>query len=181
MLMLSMETISERKPKLAELHKIVEILAELRKIANKLDKAANDLAGLAGHEEAWSLEEGAEEVARPSVVTLAEPEVGLIEEEQLVPEAAYRKNGSDGQLAPLAEPISESSAGLVVEQTVESSPPDIRQTPNGASPSAVLAMPRQMERRTEPSDRRFAFGPTSSPNAAVALRCRATQIGLARS
>ncbi len=147
-----METISERKPKLAELHKIVEILAELRKIANKLDKAANDLAGLAGHEEAWPLEEGAEEVARPSVVTLAEPEVGLIEEEQLVPEAAYRKNGSDGQLAPLAEPISESSAGLVVEQTVESSPPDIRQTPNGASPSAVLAMPRQMERRTEPSD-----------------------------
>jgi hypothetical protein len=147
-----METISERKSKLAELHKIVEILAELRKIANKLDEAANDLAGLAGHEEAWPLEEGAEEVARPSVVTLAEPEFGLIEEEQLVPEAAYRKNGSDGQLAPLAEPISESSAGLVVEQTVESSPPDIRQTPNGVSPSAVLAMPRQIERRTEPSD-----------------------------
>jgi len=147
-----METISERKPKLAELHKIVEILAELRKIANRLDKAANDLAGLTGHEEAWPLEEGAEEVARPSVVTLAESEVELIEEEQLVPEAAYRKNGSDGQLAPLAEPISESLAGLVGEQTVESSPPDIRQTPNGASPSAVLAMPRQMERRTEPSD-----------------------------
>ncbi|HEY2120626.1 MAG TPA: hypothetical protein VGH37_15660, partial [Candidatus Acidoferrum sp.] len=121
-------------------------------IANKLDEAANDLAGLAGHEEAWPLKEGAEEVARPSVVTLAEPEVGLIEEEQLVPEAVYRNNGSDRQLAPLAEPISESSAGLVVEQTVESSPPDIRQTPNGASPSAVLAMPHQMERRTEPSD-----------------------------
>src|SRR5262245_12574481 len=101
-----METISERKPKLAELYKIVEILAELRKIANKLDETANDLAG---HEEAWPLEEGAEELARPSVVTLAEPEFGLIEEERLVPEAAYRKNGSDGQLAPLAEPISESS------------------------------------------------------------------------
>jgi len=147
-----METISERKPKLAELHKIVEILAELRKIANKLAEAANALAGLAGHEEAWSLEEGAEEVVRPSVVTLAEPEVGLIEEEQLVPEAAYRKDGPNGQLAPLAEPISKSSAGLVVEQTVEGSPPDIRQTPNGASPSAVLPMPRQMERRIEPSD-----------------------------
>ena len=147
-----METISDRKPKLAELHKIVEILAEVRKIANKLDEAANALAGLAGHEEAWSLEEGAEEVVRPSMVTLAEPEVGLIEEEQLVPEAAYRKDGPNGQLAPLAQPISKSSGGLVVEQTVESSLPDIRQTPNGASPSAVLPMPRQMERRTEPSD-----------------------------
>ena len=133
-----METISERKPKLAELHKIVEILAELRKIANKLDEAANDLAGLAGHEEAWSLEEAAPQVVRPSVVTLSEPEVGLIEEEQLAPEAAYRKDGPNGQLAPLAEPISKSSAGLVVEQTVESSLPDIRQTPNGASPSGLL-------------------------------------------
>ena len=147
-----METNSEPKPKLAELPKIVEILAELRKIVNRLDEAANALAGLAGHEEAWSLEEATEEVVRPSVVTLSEPEVGFIEEEQLVPEAAYRKNGSDGQLAPLAEPISKSSAGLVVEQTVESSLPDIRQTPNGASPSAVLPMPRQMARRTEPSD-----------------------------
>ena len=147
-----METNSEPKPKLAELPKIVEILAELRKIANRLDEAANALAGLAGHEEAWSLEEAAEEVVRPSVVTLSEPEVEFIEEEQLVPEAAYRKDGPNGQLAPLAEPISKSSAGLVVEQTVESSLPDIRQTPNGASPSAVLPMPRQMARRTEPSD-----------------------------
>lgn len=147
-----METISELKPKLAELRKIVEILAEVRKLANKLAEAANALAGLAGHEEAWSLEEGAEEVVRPSMVTLAEPEVGLIEEEQLVPEAAYRKDGPNGQLAPLAEPISESSTGLVVEQTVETSPLDSRQTPNGASPSAVLPKPHQMERRTEPSD-----------------------------
>src|SRR5437016_14263057 len=108
-----METISERKPKLAELREIVEILAEVRKIANKLAEAANDLAGLAGHEEAWPLEEGAEEVARPSMVTLAESEVGLFEEEQLVREAAYRKDGPNGQLAPLAEPISESSTGLV--------------------------------------------------------------------
>ncbi len=147
-----METNSEPKPKLAELPKIVEILAEPRKIANRLAEAANALAGLAGHEEAWSLEEATEEVVRPSVVTLSEPEVGFIEEEQLVPEAAYREDGPNGQLAPLAEPISKSSAGLVVEQTVESSLPDIRQTPNGASPSAVLPMPRQMERRTEPSD-----------------------------
>ena len=147
-----METNSEPKPKLAELPKIVEILAELRKIANRLDEAANALAGLAGHEEAWSLQEAAEEVVRPSVVTLSEPEVEFIEEEQLVPEAAYRKDGPNGQLAPLAEPISKSSAGLVVEQTGESSLPDIRQTPNGASPSAVLPMPRQMERRTEASD-----------------------------
>ena len=147
-----METNCEPKPKLPELRKIVEILAELRKIANRLDEAANALAGLAGHEEAWSLEEGAQEVVRPSMVTLAEPEVGLIEEEQLVPEAAYRKDGPNGQLAPLVEPISKSSAGLVVEQTVESSLPDSRQTPNGASPSAVLPMPRQVERRTEASD-----------------------------
>ena len=88
-----METNSEPKPKLAELPKIVEILAELRKIANRLDEAANALAGLAGHEEAWSLEEAAEEVVRPSVVTLSEREVGFIEEEQLMPEAAYRKDG----------------------------------------------------------------------------------------
>ena len=129
-----METISELQSKLAELRKIVDKLAE----------AANALAGLAGREESWPLEEGAEEVARPSVVTSAEPEVGLIEAEQPVLEAAYRKDGPDGQLPLLAEPISESSPGIVVEQTVESSPPDIRQTPNGASPSAVLPMPRQM-------------------------------------
>jgi len=67
-------------------------------------------------------------------------------------EAAYRKDGPNGQLEPLAEPICESSAGEVVEQTVESSPVNIRQTPNGASPSAVLPMPHQMERRPEPSD-----------------------------
>jgi hypothetical protein len=60
-------------------------------------------------------------------------------------EAAYRKEELNGQFPPLAEPISESSAGLVVEQ-------DIRQASNGASPSAVLPMPQQMERRTEPSD-----------------------------
>ena len=147
-----METISELKSKAADLRKIVDKLDELRKIADKLDEAANALAGLTGHEESWPLEEGAEENPRPSVVTSAEPEVGLIEAEQPVREAAYRKDGPDGHLPPLAEPISESSAGLVVEQTVESSPPDIRQTPNGASPSAVLPMPRQMERRTEPSD-----------------------------
>jgi len=170
------ETNSEPKPKLAELPKIVEILAELRKIANRLDEAANALAGLAGHEEAWSLEEATEEVVRPSGVTLSEPEVGFIEEEQLVPEAAYRKDGPNGQLAPLAEPISKSSAGLVVEQTVESSLPDIRQTPNGASPSAVLPMPRQMERRTEASDQEIRLRAYFLSNAAVALRCRVTQI-----
>ena len=40
-----METISELKSK----------AAELRKIADKLDEAANALAGVAGHEEAWPL------------------------------------------------------------------------------------------------------------------------------
>ncbi len=40
-----METISELKSK----------AGELRKIADKLDEAANALAGLAGHEEAWPL------------------------------------------------------------------------------------------------------------------------------
>lgn len=40
-----METISELKSK----------AAELRKIADTLDEAANALAGLAGHEEAWPL------------------------------------------------------------------------------------------------------------------------------
>jgi len=39
------ETISELKSK----------AGELRKIADKLDEAANALAGLAGHEEAWPL------------------------------------------------------------------------------------------------------------------------------
>jgi len=136
------ETISELKSK----------AADLRKIADKLDEAANVLAGLTGHEESWHLEEYAEEVARPSVVRSTEPDVGLIEAEQPVREAAYRKDGPNGQLPRLAEPISESSTGLAVEQTVESSPPDIRQTPNGASPSAVLPKPHQMERRTEPSD-----------------------------
>ena len=82
-----------------------------------------------------------EEIALPAVVTPAETDVGSIEPEQPVLEAAYRKGGPDGQLPPLAEPISESSAGLVVEQT-----------PNGASPSAVPSKPHQMERRTEPSD-----------------------------
>jgi hypothetical protein len=146
------ETISELKSKAADLRKIADRLDELRKIADKLDEAANALAGLTGHGESWPLEEGAEEVARPSVVRSAEPEVGLIEAEQPMREAAYWKDGPDGQLPRLAEPISESSAGLAVEQTVESSPPDIRQTPNGASPSAVLSTPHQMERRTEPSD-----------------------------
>ena len=68
-----METISELKSKAADLRKIVDKLDELRKIADKLDEAANALAGLAGHEEAWSLEEATEEVVRPSVVTLSEP------------------------------------------------------------------------------------------------------------
>jgi hypothetical protein len=126
-------------------------LAELREIIDKLDEAANALAALAGHEESWPLEESAGQVARRSALTSAEPEVGLIDEEQPMLEAAYRKDGPNGQLEPLAEPICESSAGGVVEQTVESSV-DIRQTPNGASPSAVLPMPHQMERRPEPSD-----------------------------
>jgi hypothetical protein len=127
-------------------------LAELREIIDKLDEAANALAALAGHEESWPLKESAGQVARRSGLTSAEPEVGLIDEEQPMLEAAYRKEGPNGQLEPLAEPICESSAGGVVEQTVESSPVDIRQTPNGASPSAVLSMPHQMERRPEPSD-----------------------------
>jgi len=127
-------------------------LAELREIIDKLDEAANALAALAGHEESWPLEESAGQVARRSALTSAEPEVGLIDEEQPMLEAAYRKDGPNGQLEPLAEPICESSAGGVVEQTVENSPVDIRQTPNGASPSAVLPMPHQMERRPEPSD-----------------------------
>jgi len=127
-------------------------LAELREIIDKLDEAANALAALAGHEESWPLKESAGQVARRSALTSAEPEVGLIDEEQPMLEAAYRKDGPNGQLEPLAEPICESSAVGVVEQTVESSPVDIRQTPNGASPSAVLPMPHQMERRPEPSD-----------------------------
>jgi len=127
-------------------------LAELREIIDKLDEAANALAALAGHEESWPLEESAGQIARRSALTSAEPEVGLIDEEQPMLEAAYRKDGPNGQLEPLAEPICESSAGGVVEQTVESSPVDIRQTPNGASPSAVLPTPHQMERRPEPSD-----------------------------
>jgi hypothetical protein len=77
------ETISELKSKLAELHKVVDKLAEV----------ANALAGLAGHEQSWPLEEAAEEVARPSVVTPTEPEVGLIEAEQPVLESAYCKDG----------------------------------------------------------------------------------------
>jgi len=64
----------------------------------------------------------------------------------------YREKELDAQLPSPVEPISESSAGLVLEQTVWSSPPDIRQAPNGASPLAVLPMPHRMERRTEPSD-----------------------------
>jgi hypothetical protein len=64
----------------------------------------------------------------------------------------YRKKELNGRLPPPVEPISQSSAELVVEQTVGSSPPDIRQAPNGASLLAVLPMPRQMERYTEPSD-----------------------------
>jgi hypothetical protein len=63
-----------------------------------------------------------------------------------------REKELDGQLPPSVEPISESSARLVLEQAVGNSPPDIRQTPNGASPSAVLPMPHQIERRNEPSD-----------------------------
>src|SRR5262249_46937679 len=50
-------------------------------------------------------------------------------------------------------PISESSAWLVVEQqAVGSSPTDIRQAPNGTSPSAVLPMPHQIERSNAPSN-----------------------------
>jgi len=64
----------------------------------------------------------------------------------------HRKKEPDAQLPSPVEPISESSAGSVVEKTVWSSPPDIRQASNGASHLAVLPMPPQMERRTEPSD-----------------------------
>jgi len=128
-------------------------LAELREIIDKLDEAANALAALAGHEESWPLEESAGHVARRrSALTSAEPEVGLIDEAQPMLEAAYHKDGPNGQLGPLAEPICKPSGGLVVAQTVESSPVDIRQTPNGASPLEVLPTPHQMERRPEPSD-----------------------------
>jgi len=128
-------------------------LAELREIIDKLDEAANALAALAGHEESWPLEESAGQVARRrSALTSAEPEVGLIDEEQPMLEAAYHKDGANGQLGPLAGPICKPLAGLVVAQTVESSPVDIRQTPNGASPLEVPPTPHQMERRPEPSD-----------------------------
>ena len=72
-------------------------------------------------------------------------------------EAAYRKEELNGQFPPLAEPISESSAALVVEQKVMSSLPDIRKAPNGSSPSAVFPMPQQIERRTEPSNQEIRF------------------------
>ncbi|HJY54017.1 MAG TPA: hypothetical protein VKD89_08340 [Candidatus Udaeobacter sp.] len=65
----------------------------------------------------------------------------------------YRKKELDGQLLPPVAPISESSAWLVVEQqAVGSSPTDIRQAPNGTSPSAVLPMPHQIERSNAPSN-----------------------------
>jgi hypothetical protein len=132
--------------------KLKSDLAELRKIVDELYEAANALAALIGHEESSPLDGIAQPVAPRSLVTLAEPEVGLIDEEQPMLEAAYRKNGANGQLPSLAEPISESSARPIAAQMVESSPPDTLQTPDGASPSAVLRMPHQIERRPEPSD-----------------------------
>jgi len=132
--------------------KLKSDLAELRKIVDELDEAANALAALIGHEESSPLDQIAQPVAPRSLVTLAESEVGLIDEEHPMLEAAYRKNGANGQLPWLAEPISESSARLIATQMVESSPQDARQTPDGDSPSAVLPMPHQMERRPEPSD-----------------------------
>jgi hypothetical protein len=133
--------------------KLKSELAELRKIVDELDEAVNAVAALIGHEESLALDEIAREIAPCSVLTSAEPEVGLIDEEQPMLEAAYRKSGSNGQLPSLAELMSKSSAGLIVVQTVESSPPDTRQTPDGALPPAVFPMAHQMERRTEPSDR----------------------------
>jgi hypothetical protein len=132
--------------------KLKSDLTELRKIVDELDEAANALAALIGHEESSLLDEIAQPFAPRSLVTLAESEVGLIDEEHPMLEAAYRKNGANGQLPSLAEPISESSARPIAAQMVESSPPDTRQTPDGDSPSAVLPMPDQMERRPEPSD-----------------------------
>jgi hypothetical protein len=132
--------------------KLKSDLAELRKIVDELDEAANALAALVEHEQSWSLDEIAQQAAPRSVLTSAEPEVGLIDEEQPMLAAAYRKNGANGQLPSLAKPISESSAGLIDAQPVESSPPDARQTSDGASPPAVLPMPHQIERRPEPSD-----------------------------
>ena len=132
--------------------KLKSDLTELRKIVDELDEAANALAALIGHEEPSPLDEIAQPVSPRSLVTLAEPEVGLIDEEHPMLEAAYRKNGANGQLPSLAEPISESSARPIAAQMAESSPPDTLQAPDGASPSAVLPMPHQMERRPEPSD-----------------------------
>ena len=157
-----METISKLKSE----------LAELRKIVDELDEAATALAAVIEHDESSALEEIAQEVAPRSVLTSAEPEIGLIDEEQPVLEPAYRKNGANGQLPSLAELMSESSPGLIVAQTVKSSPPETRQRPNGALPPAVFLMPHRMERRTEPLDqeirlrayflserrRRFALG-----------------------
>jgi len=132
--------------------KLKSDLSELRKIVAELDEAANALAALVGHREAWSLNEIAQQIEPRSVLRSAEPEVGLIDEEQPTLQAAHRKNGANGQLPSLAEPISESSAGLIAAQPVESSPLDARQTPDGASPPAVLPMPHRIERRPEPSD-----------------------------
>ena len=67
-------------------------------------------------------------------------------------ETVYRKKELAVRLLSSVEPIPESSAGSVVEQTLWSSPPDLREGPNGASPLAVLPMPHQIERRTEPPD-----------------------------
>src|SRR5262249_14905545 len=111
----------------------------------------NALAALVGQEESWPLDEIAQHVTR-SVLTPAEPELGPIDEKQPMLEAAYRKNGTNGQLPPLAERISESSAGLIAAQPVESFPPEAQQTSNGASPPAVLPRPHQIERRPDPSD-----------------------------
>ena len=131
--------------------KLKSDLTELRKIVDELDEAANALAALIGHEESSPLDQIAQQVAPRRVLTSVKSEVGLIDGEQPMLEAAYHKNGPNGQSLSLAEPISESSAGLIAAQTVESSSPDARQTSDGASPSAVLPKPHQMERRTEPS------------------------------
>jgi hypothetical protein len=132
--------------------KLKSDLTELRKIVDELDEAANALAALIGHEESSPLDQIAQQVAPRRVLTSVKSEVGLIDGEQPMLEAAYHKNGPNGQSLSLAEPISESSARLIAAQMVESSPPDTRQTPDGDSPSAVLPMPHQMERRPEPSD-----------------------------
>jgi hypothetical protein len=132
--------------------KLKSDLTELRKIVAELDEAANALAALVGQEEYWPLDEIARHVAPRSVLTPGECEVGLSDQEQPAPEGSYRKNGANGHLPSLAEPISDSSEGLIAAQTLGSSPPDAQQTSDGALPPAIPPTPHQIERRPEPSD-----------------------------